>query len=342
MSKVLGDVWPVGVCFYVGDGPEVKLLADHVHEGVRKAIEQRHAHIDFDLGEPIERDVEALGRAIQSDDRSILHIVAHGDPDGDLEGADEWGDLCVDRRKLSTLIGGHRVHLALVMSCYGAALARQLTEDGAVDVAVGMTVSMPFSVASAFSRGFFDALAAGRTIRQAFADARGVAGLRADDLPDTLHLFEREGSGAADLPMFQPAEFFLLGTPSDEQAIPRLIEALEPRVGFHVDYSLLDESSSRYMGLDAARVLLSRFAQAKVVMLLFEGARDEDAKVAELVARAVHRAVGGEVRLFPVYLRGTTPNPNLPFGMFRLVPAYLEKFGDSYARLGAALQKLVR
>lgn len=340
MAQVLGDQWPVGVCFFVGRGEDVKALAGQIDKDIRQVLKEEHAEVDMRLGKPIQQDIEALASTLATDQWPILQFVSHGTPEGDLDVDDAWGQLYVAKDRLSAIVRGHNVKLAIVLSCYGAEIARQLVDDGAVDVAIGMYIPMEFGVALAFSKGFHLSIARGYSIRRAFADGLARASLRASDYPEELHLFTAPGSGAADLQMCDPADFFLVGNPSDDDAIEQMIKALRPHTGFHVDYSLFDPEGPNYAGADMAKLMMSRFEAAKVVMLLFEGQRDEDATIAEVVARAVDKAAEGEVRMFPVYLKGTRPNRNLPFGMMRVVPAFLERFG-SYEKLGKQLARLI-
>ncbi|MCB9543332.1 MAG: hypothetical protein H6703_12910 [Myxococcales bacterium] len=48
-----------------------------------------------------------------------------------------------------------------MVTCYGAKIAEALVQAKAVDVAVGMDMPLPFSVARAFSQGFYRGLARG-------------------------------------------------------------------------------------------------------------------------------------------------------------------------------------
>ncbi len=341
MAKMLGTQWPVGVCFYVGEGDDVKTLAGQMDKDIDKALSEAHADFDVRLGSPIQQNAEKLATEIQTDRWSILHIVAHGASDGAIAGRDPWGDLMIEKERLSRVVHSHRVRLAVIMSCFGAQVARELVETGAVDVAIGMTTPMPFSVALGFSKAFYHSLAQGRSIRRAFCDGRDMAGLRVDHLPEELHLFSKPDSDAPDLKMCDPADFFLMGRRENRKAIRKMIKALRPHTGFHVDASLLDPNGPVYVGVAKEELMMKRFNAAKVVMLLFEGDQEGDATLAELVTRAVHRAASGDVRLFPVYLKGRGPNPKLPFGLMRLVPACLDDFDGSYKKLGKYLARLI-
>lgn len=348
MSGTLSETWPVEVCFFAGssrgDGETIK-LANGIRTQAIATLSSAEADLDIRMADPVVDDINSLAAALEAGRFSILHVVAHGDTTGTIEVDDIWklktGELRLDREDLARLLTESGVRLVILSVCHGAVLAKHLVEAGAVDVAIGMDPEQDFNTALVFSKAFYRSLAMGRSLADAHVNGCKEAGLRSGEEVDALHLFARDDA-LRTLPVYARPDFLLLGNPTEKGAIAELIEALEPHIGFHVEYSLLDPDGPNYAGEDHARLMIRRFEQAKIVMLLFEGERQEDSMIAELVARAVDKAARGKVRMFPVYLKGTRPNRNVPFGMMRVVPAYLERFDGDYDRMGKWLAKLIR
>lgn len=356
MADVLGKRWPVGICFYAGSGPDVARLGKAMITGVHDELEAQSALIDFKLGEPILRDADELARRI-GDGPTILHIVSHADEQGRVHAEDAWGDLQIEPDALASLVKGHGVRLAVVLTCFGAEVARALVDADAVDVAIGITTPLGFGAALGFSKGFYGGLGRGWSIQQAFDHGLAHAGLRSADVQDELVLSAAAGKeGCLNLAICRPADFFIMGADDEHDGIAALIAGLEEPTedgasfnGFHVDYSVFEHGGlPMELGSRLDQLILARLEGSKVIMVLVKNEPADRNVLPDLIARAVEEASYEGIRLFPVYIRGdrrTRRLKYLPLGLARLTPAFLSRFGsetEHWKELGEWLRALVK
>ncbi|MCB9553253.1 MAG: hypothetical protein H6705_15510 [Myxococcales bacterium] len=324
---------PVGVCTWVGR--DVDDLAHVIMSEVEAEVADAGAGLDFRFEAPLS-SAEMVARRVSDGRDGILQIISHAGEDGIMEVSDVWGSLSMTAENLARHLSGASVRVAVVVTCYGAKIAEALVQAKAVDVAVGMDMPLPFSVARAFSQGFYRGLARGRSIERAFADGQRHAAARDGVKVDRLRLFgEAAATGKA---VFAPPAFYLVGTPSPARAdvIDRLRAALAPHRVFHM--------RDVQFGADVGETLTSRLEMAQVVMVLFEGERIGDAQALEEVKTAIDEAQRREARVFPLYLTGTRPSRYVPFGLRRLAPLFVEdpRYGGDLAKVAAALEALVQ
>lgn len=324
---------PVGVCTWVGR--KVDELAKVIMAEVAAEVADAGAWLDFHFEGPV-ASVEALAAELSSARHGILQIISHAGDDGVMEVSDVWGSLDMAPESLARMLRGASVRVAVVVTCFGAKIAEALVASGAVEVAVGMDMPLPFSVARAFSRGFYRELARGRSIERAFADGQRQAAGRDGEKVDRLRLFGAPTAIAK--AVFAPPEFFLVGTPSSarEKMVDELRAALAPARVFQERDVELAES--------IGETLASRLEMAQVMVVLFEGKRIEDERALEAVSRAIGEVRRRQARVFPLYLTGTEASHRVPFGMSRVQPLFVEEppYGGDMTKVAEALKKLLR
>lgn len=346
MVEMLSKEPPVGVITYRGksiaDTKDVEQLAAGILAEVKAEVLHTGAGVEFAFS-PLIAGHDALAKQVQLREAAILHIICHATPGGEMSAEDVWGALDLTPKNLGLLLQGNGIAVVLVTACHGGVIARALVEAGVVEAAIGIDLRLKFSGARAFSRGFFRSLARGCTLGQAVADGKGQAAGRIGSDVDHLHFATRDDATAAKV-AFVPPTYYVVGLPSEksEPVVERLRAALAPDRLLYIDGQGFGEVSADQM--------LSGLELAKVIMVLFEGERTDDATMLDQVARAVQRASGQvpgqamrRVRVFPLYLEGTTPNPFVPFGLLRLTPAYLEdrRYNGDVEKLAADIKKLV-
>lgn len=354
----------VRVLTYAGTEPEVERLARVIHGVCSREISEVGGG-DAIVFDPVVQGVEALTDGVVAERAQILHIVSHASRQGHLEMTDIWGDLALTPVGIVDMLRERGVKVAIVTTCFGVEIARLLVDAQVVDLAVGCNVELSNDVALAFCRGFYRSLAGGRTPYQAAEDGRTSAAprLREDerrrreererrglpapeggDLP-LLEILER--AGAYDDPMVDQPVFHIIGDPSEghAEAIDTLIKELQPHRVFHLN-------RMRWGDLGPEQIAAS-IRNARVVMLLMEDDPIIDFELLDQVQAAINRLREGgrrgqrmPFRLFPLYLDGTreTVKPSkVPYGMQRLVPAFLNdrRLGGSYGALAESLKELI-
>lgn len=323
--------WPINVATLVGN--DVGALAGVICEEAERAVVKVGGGGDFFFAAPL-TDVGDFVGELQDRHVDILQIVSHAGESGGMSLSDVWGSFDVEAANFAAAVAHNRIKLAVVTTCFGGQIADALVTGGAVEVAIGLDMPQTFAVARAFCQAFYRSLARGNTIRRAFSDGKGQAALRGGTDIDKFRLVP--DGDVADVPMLVQPAFVFVSAPSEasKSAVTALAKAVSPLPTFHVD----DIEAGQTVG----DVVAGRIAAAKVIAVIFEGDDIRDADALEQVASAVPKARSGAVRLFPLYLKGTTPNPRVPYGLRRLQPLYLEdsRYGGDYTRVGEDLKKL--
>ena len=138
-----------------------------------------------------------LQRLLADHHPAILHISSHGTLIGGIALCDEDGaPSSVPAQTVAAAVAAQATSIKLVVlnACYSEGLAERLREIG-VEVVIGVTGSVPDENSLRFSRGLYRSLAAGKSIREAFAVGCTEASLDQATGGDFFRLIERtEGS----------------------------------------------------------------------------------------------------------------------------------------------------
>lgn len=129
-----------------------------------------------------------LGPALSKIRPRIVHFAGHGTQSGELLLEDENGNAAhLDAAALASLFRtarGDGLECVVLNSCYSAHLAKAIAQE--VKYVIGMSDNHSDRVAIAFSSAWYQALASGRTIEEAFTLARHEIALqdeKAQDFP---------------------------------------------------------------------------------------------------------------------------------------------------------------
>ncbi|MBL8792393.1 MAG: CHAT domain-containing protein [Planctomycetia bacterium] len=155
-----------------GGGLQTQVRANREEKEIRRAIQQG-THREQFLFEAIYSasvdDVIACNRHRPG----ILHFVGHGEERKLLLVRDR--DVLAEMQELSAeqlleLLGNYRARVRLVVfnTCLSLGLARHITEQGVVDLAIGVEGRINDDQAVQFAAAFYGQLAEGVTVRQAF------------------------------------------------------------------------------------------------------------------------------------------------------------------------------
>jgi len=333
MPKLMKTHRPIGVLTFAGR--DVDGLADGIMNLVTEDIERVGAYRDYRLRPIIRQDFAALADEVEAERNTILQIVSHANKAGEMSIEDIWGHLELDKAALSALLKSHGIEIALITTCFGGRIAEELVGSGAVKIAIGVDLPLPFAAAQAFSQGFHRSLARGLTIQRAFDNAKARALSRSGAEHAAFHLFARKDRHAEKAVLARP-ELFLIGSDSlDPGVIDALCESVAPHRAFHP--TQLDE------GDDVFEALTVRLEMARMIVMLFDGERVRDQHMLTQAQVAVARAWKEGVRIFPMYLRGTEPSLKIPYGWGRVKPLYFrdERYGGEMTRVGATLKRLL-
>ncbi|MEZ4382305.1 MAG: CHAT domain-containing protein [Nannocystaceae bacterium] len=157
-----------------------RLRVDQEFRGVADSI--RGARDQVVVHHVLAARLEDLRTALLEHKPHVLHLSCHGEADGTLrleagDGEDEPQAVAPER--LARLLGalGDGLRLVVVNACHSEVVARSLL--AAVPLVVGVRGVLLDSAAVSFARGFYEALAYGRPVEDAFNAA--LAGLSAGE-----------------------------------------------------------------------------------------------------------------------------------------------------------------
>lgn len=135
-----------------------------LEESIRRANEREK----FDLSFRLAVRYKDFRRALIDKRPHIVHIIGHGNSE-ELLVEDEKGDS----KKLSKILLTDLLHLSadwvetvIISACFSESLAVEISRY--IPFVIGMRDKMPDKAAIEFAIGFFDALAAGLTVKKAF------------------------------------------------------------------------------------------------------------------------------------------------------------------------------
>lgn len=326
----------IHVSTYVGQeqGP----LANLIHQSARHELAVAGAS-DWVVFDDAVHTAHGLARTIAAQRATVLHIVSHANRSGDLTVDGLWGDLRLTPEALADMLRDRGVKVVVATTCHGARIAKELVDRGVVEVAVGANAVVTADIAQAFAQGFYHGVALGRGALSAARDGVTFAKPYMDEWDGAFEIFPSDD--APDDPLLTRPLVHLVGDPKGEHAdaVDEIVAAMKPYRVFHISRSQWGDD--RYGDLDAS------LRSARIIMVLFEGEAVSDYELLEEVRSAVEEKIAGrEVRLFPLILEGDRRSYNrrdVPFGLRRLVPAFLHEKGidGSYAKLAERLKQLL-
>lgn len=176
---------------------------------LRPDKEMREIHEMLQLGKHRERfrlesavavRLKDIGQALADYDPRIVHFAGHGQPDGSIYVEDELGHSTpVAPAGLAELFGLHArtMDCAIVNACHTLLLARAIAQH--IDYVVAMRCAIGDGAAILFSTGFYQGLAAGAAVSEAFTRGRAFLMSQAVGQPehDTPVLLGRGGQELA-------------------------------------------------------------------------------------------------------------------------------------------------
>jgi hypothetical protein len=170
-----------------------------------------------------------LLRGLQEEQPHILHFSGHANYDKQILFQNDQGtSQPISPKDLVDLIKVFpgNLKLALLMLCFGRKHASALVQ--VIDFAIGMTKPILDKGAVSFSAAFYQALAGGSSVQQAFDGARAVMGMEGRTVFTSSDLLVRPGVNA-DEPFIkelaseqsavkEPGETTMVATPSQTQS----------------------------------------------------------------------------------------------------------------------------
>ena len=168
---------------------EARDLQGRIREGTRRD--------DFEvIYYPAVRPRDLL-RGLQEVQPHIIHFSGHGNEDKQIVLQDDMGLSCpVAPEDLAGLVGLFKTNLkvALMTSCYGHSQAEALRS--VLDFTIGMDEPISDEGALRFSAAFYQVLASGGSIKQAFESARLLTRIEGHPVFKVSDLLVREGAEA--------------------------------------------------------------------------------------------------------------------------------------------------
>jgi hypothetical protein len=121
-----------------------------------------------------------IGQALVDNKPYIVHFAGHGNTDGGIYIEDDAGfSELLDPVGLAEWLRGYSkwIKCVIVNACNSLPLAEAVTRKD-IDYGIGMRTKVSDSASIDFSVGFYQALAAGQPVEDAFSHARGMLGTR--------------------------------------------------------------------------------------------------------------------------------------------------------------------
>jgi hypothetical protein len=178
----------IKILFIAANGPQGDLQLDEEQRVIDRAVARRPDHLVLVTKFAVRRDELHLG--LLEHRPAVVHFGGHGTRRG-LLFRDRAGGLAeVSADAFRSLLEALRddVRIVVLNACFSAAQAAAISDS--TGIAIGMRRPISDPAAIAFSAAFYDALALGRSVRQAFD--LGCAAIKAQgmadqaDIPDLL------------------------------------------------------------------------------------------------------------------------------------------------------------
>jgi hypothetical protein len=151
------------------------LLIDREMREVKERLRSGRYRDRYRLESYVAARVVDIGQALVDDTPFIAHFSGHGAPDGSLyvEGSSGLSEPA-DPGGLARWFGLYSASIkcVIVNVCHSARLAQAMAEH--VDYAIGMRAEVGDEAGITFSVGFYQALASGQEVPDAFEHARGM------------------------------------------------------------------------------------------------------------------------------------------------------------------------
>jgi CHAT domain len=164
-----------GIILHLAASPDdlVRLRSDKEMREIHEQLQLGKARDHFRLVSAHATRLKDIGQALADNDPQIVHFAGHGRPDGALEIEDEMGySVPVAAAGLAQLFGLHArtIDCVIVNACHSLLLAEAITEH--IDHAIGMRCEIGDATAIKFSVGFYQGLASGSSVADAFKRGR--------------------------------------------------------------------------------------------------------------------------------------------------------------------------
>jgi hypothetical protein len=149
------------------------LRSDREMREIRERLQLGKHRDRFRLESAQAARLKDIGQALADHDPRIVHFAGHGERDGSLYLEDEMGySVPVAPAGLAELFGlhAHTIGCVIVNACHTLALAQAIA--GHISHVIAMRYEIGDAAAITFSIGFYQGLAAGAPVAQAFARGR--------------------------------------------------------------------------------------------------------------------------------------------------------------------------
>ena len=146
-------------------------------------------------------------QAINEYNPRVVHFSGHGSDNDEIVFQDESGIAKPVTKEAIVQVmraGSGSIHLVVFNTCYSSNQAEAVV--GHVEAAVGMNTSIGDDAARTFAAQFYSAIGFGKSVNEAFEQAK--AALMLENIPeeDTPELFVADGLDASELYIVRPAE----------------------------------------------------------------------------------------------------------------------------------------
>jgi uncharacterized repeat protein (TIGR01451 family) len=187
---------PVKVLILAANPPDTEALRiDHEIREIQKTIRSGRDRDNIELNIHLAVGPADISQALLDDEPRLVHFAGHGGgPDGSIAAENDYGlahIIPVDGLVHLFRTFGRSVHCVLVNACETELLARELS--AVVPYTIGMRKPVRDRSSIRFSAGFYQALAAGKSIEEAFQ--LGVIMLKMTPIGSDAHapmLFRRD------------------------------------------------------------------------------------------------------------------------------------------------------
>ena len=146
-------------------------------------------------------------QAINECNPRVVHFSGHGSDNDDIVFQDESGiakPVTKEAIVQAMRTGSGSIHLVVFNTCYSSNQAEAVV--GHVEAAVGMNTSVGDDAARTFAAQFYSAIGFGKSVNEAFEQAKAALMLQNIPEEDTPELFVADGLDASELYIVRPVE----------------------------------------------------------------------------------------------------------------------------------------